>query len=119
MTDSAYVYINLDYLNLMIDGDNDMKKVMLEMLFDELPTEIEKMNMHAANHNWQELKAVSHKMKSTLAFVGNDVLTVSNQEIEQIAKSESRTERVPALLEKIGVLAPKVLAELRKEHSRL
>ena len=38
-----YNHINLDYLELMADGDTSMKKIMLDMLLDELPAELEKM----------------------------------------------------------------------------
>ena len=36
--------INLDYLDMMSEGDVDMKITMLEMLIDEIPEEIGKMD---------------------------------------------------------------------------
>ncbi|MGB0983564.1 MAG: response regulator, partial [Saprospiraceae bacterium] len=58
-------YIDLSYLDLMSDGDVDMKKMMLELLFDEPMSEIDKMKDLQASADWLELRAVSHKMKST------------------------------------------------------
>ena len=108
-----YQYINLDYLNLMSDGDEDMKKVMIEMLLEEVPTEVDKMSsLHEAN-DWTQLREVSHKLKSTLAFIGNADLTNSNQRVEDIAKSEEGIEELPTLLEKIIAIYPNALEELK------
>ena len=70
--------INLDYMKLMSDGDSVMMKMMLAMLLEELPIEIQKMKESLETGNWEEMRALCHKMKSTLSFVGNDLLTESN-----------------------------------------
>ena len=40
---TTYDYINLEYMEMMSEGDPSMKKVMIEMLMEELPQEINKM----------------------------------------------------------------------------
>jgi len=84
---TTITYTNLDYLRLMADGDADMEKVMLSMLLTELPAEFQKMKNLCAAREWEELSRVSHKMKSTLAFVGNDEMTEANKAIECSAKN--------------------------------
>lgn len=83
-----YTYINLDYIDLMTDGDNDMKATMLEMLLDEMPSELDKMRDRLEAQDWEELFKTAHKMKSTLSFIGNDDMTRANQQIEHKAKHE-------------------------------
>ena len=61
---NCYKFINLEYMEMMSDGDDSMKKIMLEMLLEELPLEIEKMDTLCQEKNWTELSAVSHKLKS-------------------------------------------------------
>lgn len=119
MNDQSYSFINLSYLEMMADGDDSMKKVMLEMLLDELPGELEKMKQHCEQKNWTELGSVSHKMKSTLAFVGNDAMTNSNRDIEAICKDGTGFEKIPALLVDLTMPAPNALEELRKEFDRV
>lgn len=80
---------NLDYLKLMADGDLNMEQTMLEMLIEELPTEFDKMKTLYTAKDWKELSQVSHKMKSTLAFIGNDELTAANLKIEHLTKQDS------------------------------
>jgi len=109
----AFQHINLDYLDLMSDGDEDMKKVMIEMLLEEVPAEVTKMNQSQQIGDWNQLKELSHKLKSTLAFLGNPTLTTSNERIETIAKTENGLEELPSLLEAITSTYPLVLEELK------
>jgi len=109
----AFQHINLDYLDLMSDGDDDMKKTMIEMLLEEVPAEVTKMNQAQQNEDWNELKELSHKLKSTLAFIGNPTLTTSNERVETIAKTESDLGELPDLLEALNSTYPMVLDELK------
>ncbi|MEM6317878.1 MAG: Hpt domain-containing protein [Bacteroidota bacterium] len=110
---STFKYLNLDYLELMADGDDDMKQTMIEMLLEEVPEEMDKMRDAHANQNWSELREVSHKMKSTLAFIGNDVMTEANKTVEEIAKEADGVEALPELLATLFDIYPKSLDELR------
>lgn len=118
-TNEAPQYIDLSYLDLMSDGDVDMKKMMLELLFDEPISEIYKMKNLQEAANWQELRAVSHKMKSTLAFVGNEELTDINKNLEDYAKNETNLTELPGMIDQLRSTFEKALLELRREHARL
>jgi HPt (histidine-containing phosphotransfer) domain-containing protein len=111
MTTTA-TYINLDYLRLMSDGDADMEKVMLDMLLIELPTEFEKMKNLCVAQEWEELSRVSHKMKSTLAFVGNDEMTEANKAIESFTKNNENLEDVAGHIATMERFMQPVMQEL-------
>ena len=115
----TFEYINLDYLDMMADGDNEMKKVMLDMLFEEMPVELEKMKSLCQKNDWQELSSVCHKMKSTLSFVGNDTMTNSNKTLELMSKAENETESFPGLVDTLMDMWPKVKVELQQVHNTL
>lgn len=111
--------INLDYLKLMADGDQEMELTMLEMLLTELPEEFDKMKSLHTAQDWNQLSRVSHKMKSTLAFIGNDELTRANLTIEQLTKKETPPDQdeiktIGEMMEQFGQLLPGVLSELQK-----
>jgi len=112
---TTYEYINLDYLNMMADGDSEMKKVMLGMLFDEMPGELEKLQANCAEGNWKDLSAVAHKMKSTLSFVGNKEMTTANDTLEHKTKTGEDSETYPDLVNVLITMWPKVQVELQKE----
>ncbi len=118
-TSNTYQFINLEYLDLMSDGDNGMKKILLEMLLDELPTEFDKMVSCKESKSWNDLSEVSHKMKSTLAYVGNEEMTVSNKTIEVLAKTEQDLDQIPTLLDSLKTNLDRVMPELKIELSRL
>lgn len=90
-----YTYINLDYIDLMTDGDGDMKATMLEMLLDEMPSELSLMKEHLDAQEWEDLFKAAHKMKSTLSYLGNPEMTEANRQIEHAAKHEENLESVP------------------------
>jgi len=120
MNKSGYQYINLEYMEMMSDGDDSMKKIMLEMLITELPEELQKMTNCIASSNWEEMCSVSHKMKSTLAFVGNDSMTTANREIESLTKSASGgMPTVSNHMTTLNDLCPGVVEELKKEMNKL
>jgi HPt (histidine-containing phosphotransfer) domain-containing protein len=120
MTDSTYSYINLEYLELMSDGDIDMKKVMLEMLLEELPAEVQKLADFSIEKDMENLSAVSHKLKSTLAFVGNETLDQTNKAIERIArKEEGNPSDLTPMTTNMDKYCELVLTELRQEFAKL
>jgi len=119
MKEKTYEFINLEYLELMADGDPEMKTVMLDMLLTELPEELNKMRTEFNIQEWSTLGSTSHKMKSTLSFVGNPDMTAANKEIEGICKSEENTEQIASMLQTLEEVAPKVLEEIKIEITKL
>lgn len=113
MDSTTTSYINLDYLKLMSGGDQEMEQTILVMLLDELPTEFEKMKTLHKEENWAELGNVSHKMKSTLAFIGNDILTEANSKIETYSKNEENLEEVDHLMLTFEEILPSIMDALR------
>lgn len=114
-----YKFINLEYMDMMSDGDDSMKKIMLEMLLEELPAEIDKIDLLCQSKDWKEVGSVSHKLKSTLAFVGNDEMTAANKNIEYMAKNEEELGQIPDLVKTLKSLYPNTILELNLELAKL
>lgn len=118
-TQSIPKLIDLSYLDLMADGDELLKKLMLEMLLDEFPTEIQKMQELYKLESWRELRGVSHRMKTTLSFIGNKLLSDINCQVEYIVRHQIDLEHLPPLFEKISRLAPNILLQLEATYEKL
>ena len=103
----------------MTDGDADMKKTMLDILFEELPAEIDLLSKHYAAASWEDLKSVSHKLKSTLSFVGNEKMTAANSQIEHNAMYVEHTDAIPGLLDEVKAIYPLAMEELRAYYKGL
>jgi HPt (histidine-containing phosphotransfer) domain-containing protein len=115
----TYQHLNLEYLELMTSGDAEMKKMMLDILFEELPVEIEMLSTHYAAAAWDDLKSVSHKLKSTLAFIGNEPMTTANDQIEHNAMYVEHTDKIPGLISTVKEMSPLVLEELNGYYAGL
>lgn len=115
----AYKYIDLSYLDLMADGDREMKKTMLGMLLEEPAEEMERMREHAKNEDWEALHQVSHKMKSTLSFVGNEEMTELNKKIEINARKTTETEKLEAWTVRLAELFTAARVEIKAAHDAL
>lgn len=108
-----YTYINLDYIDLMTDGDVEMKSTMLEMLLEEIPEELGIMKECLANEQWEPLFQAAHKMKSTLAFIGNNAMTNANKQIEANARQEQNLDSIPQLLQTLESQYHKAAHEIK------
>ena len=113
------VQIDLTYLDMMADGDDFMKKTMLDMLLEEMPPELEKLRGAYLAQDGEELRQVAHKMKSTLAFVGNIAMTDANAALEVIGKENTELQRAAPHLTTLETLAPGVLNALRAESAEI
>ncbi|MBI5916075.1 MAG: Hpt domain-containing protein [Bacteroidetes bacterium] len=107
-------YTNLGYLRLMADGDEEMIQTMLAMLLEELPEEVGLIKSYWQAENWAELARVCHKMKSTLAFVGNGEMTAANQALEKVAKHKTDLHRSEGLVATLEGYLPHVVRELAR-----
>lgn len=125
--ESKYKYINLNYLELMSDGDAQMKSILLDMLLTEPVGEFEKMQSLSAQKNWDELKQVSHKMKSTLPYIGFEELTETNKRIDKTLwerqnsglSEEQIGQSIPELVKIVYELYQKAVPELTEARDDL
>lgn len=113
MSALTFNYIQLDYLETMTDGDSDMMQTMLDMLIAEIPEEIEKMNAALTIQDWQELFQISHKMKTTLSFIGNEQMIHTNKTLEHNARHETDLGTIPGFVKELTELSVMVVEELQ------
>lgn len=111
--------IDLSYMDLIIDGDDEMKKEMLFILLNEPQEEIAALWQKVENNDCDGIKKICHKMKSTLAFVGNETLSDLNSEINQKADSKMITEELIALLSTFENLFQQLLIQVKAEYEKL
>ena len=117
-TDTSTV-LDLSYLDMMADGDDAMKRTLIDMIILELPPELEKLRDAFLAREPERLRQVAHKMKSTLAFVGNDAMTRANAALEQIGKEGTDLQRAGDHLEVLERQAEAVVPALEAESAKL
>ena len=81
MVAQMHKYLDLSYVDSLIGDDNETKIVILSTLLDEVPQELGKMEELIDSEDWKVFHEVSHKLKSTLAYLGNDEIFKVNEDI--------------------------------------
>jgi HPt (histidine-containing phosphotransfer) domain-containing protein len=116
MSVATFRHINLEYLETMTDGDADMMQTMLEMLIAEIPDEMDKMKQSVKTEDWNEIFQISHKMKTTLSYIGNTDMIELNKQLEHDARHLENIAGVPAMVEKLCAMSVPVVEELEKAY---
>ncbi len=119
MVMQAFKFIDLTYLDSLIGDDAETKQVILSTLLDEVPEEIEKIKDALANSDWNELHEVSHKLKSTLAYIGNDAIFDANQNIMMAARNMENLEQVPVWLNSVDTMWNDIEPEIQNAINEL
>ena len=115
----TYEYINLDYLKLMSADDADMQKMLLEMMFEEPMAEVKRMREMAAEKDYDTVHRISHKLKTTFPYIGNEELTQTNVDLEQDTKEVPDAAKVRERIDRIEYLLGQAIPELRQAHAAL
>jgi len=118
MPERSYQYISLEYLETITGGDIETGKTILNMLLNDLETLCPKLYQSTQANHWEEVEKIAHKLKSSLAFAGNDSLTTSNEIVLENARLKQELERIPLEIDKMEALIPLVIAEINEELSR-
>lgn len=99
MTTVSLKHLDLDYLESLIGDDKDTKMIILSTLLEEVPQEISLLEQLLATKDWNAFHEVSHKLKSTLAYLGNQDIFDANQHLMMSARNMENLESVPQYLE--------------------
>lgn len=106
------------YLNNLVMGDKDFKKRIITMFIDKTPAVIKSMNDFYKDENWASLKAIAHKFKSSIDFVGSKNLAEVTEELEKNAETEN-VSPIKNEIEEVERLCNAIYEELKTELSKL
>jgi HPt (histidine-containing phosphotransfer) domain-containing protein len=107
--------VNLNYLRLMVGNDPATVRSILTSLVARLSIELDEVVALCEAEHWDELTLASHKLKSSLAFVGNEQMTAANDELERLAGSRSELHRAPGLVRDLAARLPSIVRAIEKE----
>ncbi|MFK7907879.1 MAG: ATP-binding protein, partial [Chitinophagales bacterium] len=115
----VYNTIDLQFLKELTDNNPELMVKMIDIMLRETPEELEKMEYHYYQQNWQRLAAVAHKFKSSAAFMG---LPTMEESIKMIQIDAEKQENMEDLWDRIEVVKETCLEacrELEIEKRRL
>lgn len=88
-------YYDLTVLQNLTVGDAVFMQDMVNLFLEKTPAEVDAMLAAASEHDWKELAARAHKVKSTLRSMGVHSLSDKILSIEQDAKHNENTADLP------------------------
>lgn len=109
--------INLAYLVDLAEGNQQFINEIIEMFIRDLPDAVEQMQKYCDNKEWDRLKAVAHKMKPSLSFIGLTNFQKEIQKIETSAAERAGLDKLPAIILKSQWVVQQVVEELKAELS--
>lgn len=71
---NRYKHINLDYLESITDGNNELMKELVAIFIEQIPEFNEGFKEGIAKKDWNLIAAVAHKAKSSVMSMGMDEL---------------------------------------------
>ena len=114
-----FYYISLNYMREMSSGDKGTELELLKLLFLDLEKEVPRLTQLIADKDITGTKQVSHHLKSTFAFTGNEVLIRNIKIVETAAQAGNINNKLVAKWQEILNILPMVINELKLLESGL
>ena len=105
--------INLDRLYEMANGSNQFIKEMIEIFIEQNPVDLKEIATAIAINDFETIEAVSHRMKSSVGFIGLDYLLVTLTNIENSGSSASGIDDIKKEFEKVKKSSETAIQELK------
>ena len=106
---------DLAMLSASSGGDPAFVTAIHGKLIAKLPEALREIQTAAEAGDWEAVRAVSHRTKSSAAYTGAEPLRELLRDLEHIAGARERLETVPERLVLLQDLIGRVVAEL-KDH---
>ncbi|MES2513669.1 MAG: Hpt domain-containing protein [Bacteroidota bacterium] len=107
---------NLNYLNELSKGDAEFINEMVGIFLSENPDEVTILETAIQNNDYETISSMSHHMKSTIQFVGLDLM-IGNElsEIEKLANEKTGLEIIKTLFVTVKATCNKAFEELSSQ----
>ncbi|MEZ4887648.1 MAG: PAS domain S-box protein [Chitinophagales bacterium] len=115
----VYHTVDLEFLKASTDNNTDLIVKMIEIMLRETPEELEKMEYHYYQQNWDRLRAVAHKFKSSAAFMGMPDIEEMVKNIQIDAEKQENLEDLWDRIEVVKETCLEACKELEMELKRL
>ena len=106
--------IDLNYLSAIAKGNRDFVKEMVSIFLADNPLELKSLENSIKEPNFEKIRSVAHKLKSTLPFIGIDKLIGKEVlEIESMAGTQSDLPGIEERFKKVKEVCEKACIELQ------
>ncbi len=111
--------LNLEYLKEITSDDPALLIEMLNVCIQNTPPQLLYLQETMKAQDWPELKAIAHKLKSTVGVVGLDECLPILKTIEERAVQQKDLDTLPALVSEVTQKCNKAIELLKIEVEKL
>ncbi|MDP4266286.1 MAG: Hpt domain-containing protein [Bacteroidota bacterium] len=90
--------LDLTYLKTMSDGSHEFELEMLNMIIEQIPEAILRINELLAQKDWDMIRALAHKLKSSVGIFGLNELKDILIMIEKLVLDNGNMEEMPGMV---------------------
>lgn len=108
------VEINLSLLKEMAAGNQEFMDEVLHMFITTTPDSLQKMKDALENENWDQLKGIAHRLKSSMFLIGIKELEMNMATIEQSAQKQNDRHLIGSLLARTQLICDLAIKQLKQ-----
>lgn len=111
--------INLEYINNIADGNNDLIKELIEIFISQVPVFISDMNTNYQKQDWKYLSAVAHKAKSSVDIMGLAAMKKKLKRLEIDAQKGINTDEYKEIIDEFIITCENAIIDAQKAIDKL
>jgi len=115
----GYKLVNIDQLNEMAEGSNELIHDLINMFFKQVPVFSEELDELYKKGDFLALGKLAHKIKGSVSMMGITELADYMKELESLAKENTQVEKYPELIKKYNTISAEAVEELKDIINRL
>ena len=107
-----YKVINTKHLDSLSRGNISFIKEIIAIFLEQNPIEISELELAIKNNDYENIRSISHKMKTSVGFIGLDLLLPKLTVIEDLAIDQKNMNEIELLFFDIKPLCEEAMHEL-------
>ncbi len=112
-------YIDLSYLKKLSDDNTSFMLEIIDTFIEETPEALNKMQIFLKDEDWKSLKAIAHKMKPSVTYIGVKGMDKVIALIEEFAENEINLDKIPELVGHLQTTCDEAIKELKVEKKNI
>lgn len=108
---------SLDKIKEMADGDEDFINSVISVFLEEVPQDLESLELALNTSNFEQVYQLAHKIKPNVDLLGMEQTRAAALEIETLGKSAANMSEIQNIFPNLKKDIEQVVSELRKDFN--
>jgi len=110
---------DLSFLQEVSDGNNEFAVKMIKGFLEHTPDSLKKITLNAENKQWERVRAIAHRIKPSIDFMGINSLKEDIRLIEEYSQEPVNPAEIMILTQRLKKVCEEAMTQLREELTQL